>query len=325
MIIIIAYGFIYREIFHERNLLHTFNPIKESISSFRFLEGLLLVILLMVVNWGVEAWKWRYLIQTVERITLFRSFKAVFTGITVSFFTPNRIGDYFGRVFILDKAKPLKGILITLIGSMAQLLTTVLIGSISMLIFIPRYLPEFYQEYYFLYIALIFIVVLLDLFLVLLFLNISIITSFTKKIIKPKWRKLRSYFNVFKEYHSRELLTVLFQSVFRFFIFSTQFYILLFILDVKLPYLEGLMLIALVFFILTAIPTIALSEIGVRGSVALYFIGQFFAPPGILSQGLKIGILSATTTLWFINLAVPAIVGAIFVFDLKFFRNREQA
>ncbi|MCF8302275.1 MAG: flippase-like domain-containing protein [Bacteroidales bacterium] len=324
LIIILAYGFIYREIFYERDILHTLELIGQSVSSPKFLQGLILVFLIMFINWGVEAWKWRYLIKTIERISFLRSFKAVFTGITVSFFTPNRIGEFFGRVFILDKAKPLKAILITIIGSMAQLLTTLLVGSICMLIFIPNYFPEFYSDYFYLYIALIFIVFILDLFLVLLFLNISIITSFTQKIISSRWQKLRNYFNVFAEYHSRELLIVLLQSILRFLIFSTQFYLLLRIFDVNIPYPEGMMLIALVFFVLTAIPTIALSEIGVRGSVAIYFISQFFTSFGELPQPIKIGILSSATALWFINLALPAIVGAIFVFDLKFIRNREQ-
>ena len=32
-----------------------------------------------------------------------KSLMAVFSGITISIFTPNRIGEYFGRVFILKK------------------------------------------------------------------------------------------------------------------------------------------------------------------------------------------------------------------------------
>ena len=43
--------------------------------------------------------------------------------INISTFTPNRIGEYGGRVFCLEKGDRVKGVLITIIGSIAQFLT----------------------------------------------------------------------------------------------------------------------------------------------------------------------------------------------------------
>jgi hypothetical protein len=37
--------------------------------------------------------------------------------------------------------------------------------------------------------------------------------------------------------------------------------------------------------------------------------------------GLSLAIISATTVLWIINLAVPALIGAVFVYKLKFVRQ----
>ena len=53
--------------------------------------------------------------------------KAVFSGITVSTFTPNRIGEYGGRVFCLEKGDRIKAVFITILCSMSQLLTTVIL------------------------------------------------------------------------------------------------------------------------------------------------------------------------------------------------------
>ena len=90
-----------------------------------------LVILMMFLNWFLESLKWRFLISKIERISIKRSIRAVFSGITVSAFTPNRVGEYGGRVFCLEKADRIQGVLITVIGSMAQLVTTIVFGLIG--------------------------------------------------------------------------------------------------------------------------------------------------------------------------------------------------
>ena len=55
---------------------------------------------MMFLNWLVEALKWRYMISKIENISIMTAYRAVLTGITVSTFTPNRIGEYGGRVFV---------------------------------------------------------------------------------------------------------------------------------------------------------------------------------------------------------------------------------
>jgi hypothetical protein len=61
---------------------------------------------------------------------------------------------------------------------------------------------------------------------------------------------------------------------------------------------------------MAVIPTFALTEIGVRGSTAIFFIGLF-------STNIS-GILSASIFLWIINLAVPAIIGSFLFSKSKF-------
>ena len=107
---------------------------------------LVLVFLMMFLNWLIEAIKWKFLIAKIEKVSILTSLRAVFSGITVSVFTPNRIGEYGGRVFCLEKADRIQGVLITILGSMAQLLTTIFFGSMGIL-FLNNYIPELQELY----------------------------------------------------------------------------------------------------------------------------------------------------------------------------------
>ena len=77
--------------------------------------------------------------------------------------------------------------------------------------------------------------------------------------------------------------------------------------------MNALLSAMLIFFFITVTPTITIAEIGVRGSVAIFVLGLF--------SSNDMGILSATTILWLINLILPAIIGSFFVFSLKIFRS----
>jgi hypothetical protein len=93
--------------------------------------------------------------------------------------------------------------------------------------------------------------------------------------------------------------------------------------SVDIPLHQGLLIISIVFFIMTSIPTVTLAELGIRGSVSLYFFGLYFEHFGELTDRINIGILSSSSSLWLVNLAFPAILGTFFVYRLKFFRKQE--
>ena len=272
-----------------------------------------LVILMMFFNWFLESLKWRFLISKIENVTIKRSIRAVFSGITVSAFTPNRVGEYAGRVFYLEKADRIQGVLITVIGSMAQLTTTIVFGLIGILL-LPNLMPEFdalLSEIIFAYPIMLFIIILLNALLVTLFLNASVFS-----VVLSKFKFLRNfakYNEVFTFYNSSELLEVLLYSIARYIVFTTQFFILLQVFGVDVSYIDAIILTTTMFFVISVIPTIAITEIGVRGSVAIFLFG--------LISSNTTGILSATFVMWVINLLLPALIGTAFIFTLKFFRK----
>ena len=331
MIVFVTYFYIYKEIFQrkrgdEEMIIdwHTLVDYFSNIGLEPHSKVLIVwIFLLMIVNWGIESLKWQFLIGKVEKVPFLKSFEAVLSGISVSVFTPNRVGEWFGRVFILKKVNPWKGVFITMIGSFSQLLTTMVVGAISLLFFIPIYYKnaDFYSQY--LYYGVVAIVFGIIAALVLIFLNISVLPAFTRRLLKNKFAKANEYFSVISDYSTGELVTVFIFSFLRYCVFSLQFYLFLMLFSVEIPLLHGLMIISLVFFIMAAIPTVTLTELGIRGAVSVYFISLYFTTFGEYSEMIKFGIFASSFSLWIINLALPAIVGTFFVFRLKFFRRKK--
>ena len=139
----------------------------------------------------------------------------------------------------------------------------------------------------------------------------SVITNVLSKIYFLN--RFEKYNAVFSFYSFEDLLKVFAYSVARYAVFTTQFFILLELFEVQILYADAIILIMIMLFVISVIPTIAITEIGVRGSVAVFLFG--------LISANTIGILSATFLLWVINLLIPSLIGVAFIFMLKFFRK----
>ncbi len=321
VILIITYLFIYYQVFRKNDIPEIFFVLRQKLNKPEVSGQILLLFILMILNWSIEAIKWRRLISKIETVSFLKALQGVLTGISISSFTPNRVGEFFGRAFILKKASHVEGVLITVIGSMSQLLVTILTGTVALLIILPRHLPDVAFSHGYLYASIVGLLLLLDILLLGLFFNISFLGFMKKKIIHNGLKRVRHFFRVFTLYRNRELLVVLLFSMLRYLVFSIQFYLLLMLFEVPVPYFDALLLISLTFFIMAVIPTIALTELGIRGSVALYVFGLYLGGlyPG--SSVFNLGIFSASAFLWLINLGIPALIGTFFVFSLKFFRK----
>jgi len=321
VIFAITYFFIYKQVFLKTDILSLWIHLKSGILKPGYQVPLLIIVGLMFCNWFVEAIKWKYLIGKIEKISFCRAVQAVFTGVSISTFTPNRVGEYIGRVFFLKTASHIEGILITIVGSMAQLLVTVLLGSAALIIFLSKYMPVMIFSHVYLYYSLLALVIFFDVLLIALFFKLSFLTILKEKILHNGFKWFRKFFRVFAFYHTRELATVMVLSLTRYLIFSFQFFLLIRFFNNPIPYCDAIVLIALIYFIMTLIPTIALTELGIRGSVAIYFFGFWFLKTNPGTDLFNAGILAASVLLWMINLGIPAVIGTFFVFRLQFFRN----
>jgi uncharacterized membrane protein YbhN (UPF0104 family) len=282
---------------------------------------LLSVIFLMGANWSVEALKWRYLIRKSEKISFFRSLKAIFTGISVGTFTPNRLGEFLGRSFFLDRSHPWKVFFMTIIGSYSQLIATVLFGAAGLLLFTSRY-AGLSTGFNYLDLLIAFFIGLSLLFLLFLYFNIEILDRFLGPWLKRKKPGFASWFHIIAGYNYLELLAVLAFSILRYAIFSFQFFLLLRLFGFAISPGTSLLFTSVIYLVMTVIPSIALSEIGVRGSVSLFFFAFYF--PSEMGSQESAAIVSSSGLLWLINLVIPAILGTFFVYHLKVFRNNKN-
>jgi len=95
----------------------------------------------------------------------------------------------------------------------------------------------------------------------------------------------------------------------RYFVFSIQFYLAVKFFGIEMSLIDAGLAISLTWFVMAIIPTVGISEIGVRGSVALFFFGIFVQNP--------VAVVSATLLLWIVNLALPAIIGSLGIVRIK--------
>lgn len=310
IIVGLAVGFLYQKVFVNESVQDAriqFLSLleKDSYSDF------ILVFLLMFVNWSIDAIKWQYLISKIENVSFWLALKAVFLGITVSMFTPNRVGEFGGRIFCLKKADRIKAVLITIFGNINQLVATITFGLVALVVFSFQFSLPFLNDFFNQSLLLAILAALIVVSLFILLLNVSQFSTFFMRW-KP-FKKYEDYSRTFEVFSSKEILVIQLLSVFRYFIYSFQFYLLIRFVNIDISLIESLTMSSLTFFSMSVIPTIALTEIGVRGSVAVFFFG-------FLSQNV-VGIMTAAFSLWLINLVIPAIIGVFFVYQLKFFRS----
>lgn len=318
LIVVLAYGFLYNQVVHGRDLQKIYADIIGLTDLSDFFVYFWLVVFMMFVNWSIETRKWQLLISKLETVSFLTAFQAVLAGMTISSFTPNRIGEFIGRIFILDKANKWEGVFVTIIGSLSQLLTTLIVGMIAVFFFIPYYFGNSEVNIY-LYVGIGLVAITAIVLLMLAYFNLEILVVIARRLGFARSNPLIRYLRVFALFSNKALAKILWLSFLRYTVFTTQFYLLLHVLNVDISYPAACMLIALIFFIDTAIPTIVLTEWGVRASLAVFMFTTYFNYTGmVVSEATTIAIVAASTLLWFINLVIPAIIGSVFIFKLKF-------
>lgn len=268
---------------------------------------LMLVIFLTTLNWLSEAKKWQILISHIEKISIFTSLKAVFTGLVTGIITPNRIGEWAGRIFVLKRKNRPAGILSTAAGSMAQLTVSLFFGLISFSVVAIRF-GGIFKNINSLNSILMLIVGLIIISVLLLIL--VRMKNFAIYLSKIHFLKKYSENLLFaSEYSLKTMLFTIGLSILRYLIFVTQYFLLLRFFHVEISAIHAFLGIALTYFVLALIPTVTLTELGIRGSAALWFIGFFAAN--------DMGIIAATFAVWIINIAFPTALGAVFFVRAK--------
>jgi hypothetical protein len=258
------------------------------------------VLLLVFVNWGIEAVKWRFLMSHLEPITFLRAFKATVAGTSVGLITPNRTGEFVGRVLFLEPANRFAGGFATALGSIAQFVVTLLAGGVALVLFSALRLPlpwaaGWYDG------ALVSLTALVAAGALVLYLFPGLLRHLL--LLVPLLKRIKKASGVLETYGRSDLVPVLGLSILRYMVFTTQFVLLCMAFGVGVDPGVAALAIPVVYLVSTLLPTVLLTELGVRGSAAVAFFGPLGGDDG--------AVLLATTVLWALNLVLPAAVGAL--------------
>ncbi len=273
------------------------------------------VILMVFINWGLEARKWQILIQPIQKMNFYTSYKSVLTGVALSINTPNRIGEYGGRILYVKDGSRIKAISVSIAGSLSQLIITLLMGCVG-LIYLLNYrinrgdhimgLSYFWIE------TLLFLSAFISLLLILFFFRLSWLIKLIEKI--PAMEKYVQYINVLEAFTPKLLLRLLSLSLFRYITFVLQYILLLQVLNVNIHWFEGFPVISILFLVLAVIPSFAIADLGIRGTFSAALLGLYSTN--------QVGIIGTTFGIWFANLFIPALLGSILIISIKFFKEK---
>ncbi len=305
---------LYQQINSQPNLDQSLHLIKEAPfgqNAWKFWS----VILMVFINWGVEARKWQILIQPVQKMTFITAYKSVLTGVTLSINTPNRIGEYGGRILYVKDGSRIKAISLSIAGSISQLIITLIMGCIG-LFYLLNYKLEHNEHVmglsYFWIETLLFLSIFICLLLILFFFRLSWLIKLVEKI--PAMEKYVQYINVLEVFTPKLLLRLLSLSLFRYITFVLQYILLLQVLNVAILWYEGFPVISILFLVLAVIPSFAIADLGIRGTFSSALLGLYSTN--------QVGILGTTFGIWFANLFIPALIGSVLILSIKFFKEK---
>ncbi len=280
--------------------LLTFNQYDALIAQWKLMTirqfwWLLLVLIIMPINWLIEAFKWKKIVSKSQILNVKTAYKSVLVGCSTGFFTPNRIGDMVGRLMFLYPENRKMGISYFLVNSLSQNIAIILLGLPAAILFFTLVSNLFPIEFTYYFAG-----------IILLFLALSILLFVLPSLaVSKKINRLNAYIQAFEYFKKLDFIKILTFSVFRFTIFCVQFYFMLLFWGVNLSVWQALLVIPTNYLFITFTPSLAFSEPAIRSSYAVLFIGAF------LNQAPAIAF--AGFALWLINYAFPMLFGAVFL------------
>lgn len=248
---------------------------------------LAVVIVLAILNWGMEYWKWRAVLRATGFTTEFpQRLQSFLAGISSGFVTPNFLGNFIGRIYYFPRMQRPYILVFTLFANAAQFFASVLFGLCAWwwVGTKPTALPPLPEGV--LWLSTGIIVLMLWMYLRLAKVPFS----------SRKWQKFKRFLAP-----SRGLrLQLLVLSLARHLVFSGQYVLLLHAFGVDVDGTTWFW-VWQVFFWSTWTPSLWFGKLVVRESFALLILAPVYGHPET--------ILLVSITLWLINQALPAFVG----------------
>lgn len=271
-----------------------------------------ITLLLMPVNLGLEASKWKLMAgRYYPDLQFFTAFQAVLAGISTGIFTPNRVGEYAGRVMYLQPGKRLESVVFMFVDRLCQMGITLWTGTVALEYLlawyplqiaemIPVSVPVLWGFRYALW--------AFSLLGGCLLLFPQVAYQVVRRI-PFQHILLQKTQDALQQIHPSFLLKILGLSLTRYCVFTFQYYLLLHAFGFEDAMLLAFQLVGLIFLVKSVIPSISLTELGIRETVAIAVLGAFAVPATTA--------FASTFLLYLINIILPALIGLAFVLRIR--------
>ncbi|MEP6646796.1 MAG: lysylphosphatidylglycerol synthase domain-containing protein [Saprospiraceae bacterium] len=251
-------------------------------------------VLMMPFNWLLESVKWRSLLCIHFRCSFVQVLKAVMGGVALSIFTPNRIGEYGGRLMFMPVEAKWPVVISTLAGSFSQNLIAFTAGVLSCIVLFEGFILLKIMGLIFIGMAFYF------------FFNMS------KVILRiSTWRthsiftKIVLNLRYVEAYTPNVLIKVLCIALLRYLIYTIQYVLILHAFEPDIQPVHLLLGISAIYLFQTLIPLPPGADVMARANLGL-----------ILWSGTGMSELSislASLMIWVINLLIPALIGSFII------------
>lgn len=265
------------------------------------LSSFVLCLLLIPVNWGIEAYKWKLITAPVQQVSYKTATKSIYAGICLGNLAPGRATEFLAKIIFFKIENRPKITVLHFVGGMFQLSITIICGFMALF----SILKSLGRDSALITGAILVTGVILLTILVLSVYNINSILNFISKKISRK--KHVEDFNY--KFTSVTLIKLFSFSAMRYTVFFLQFALLLFLFNGRI-HVSVFPQIALYFLVTATIPMISVLEAAIRTAVALIV----FQSSELSDSALAL----STVLLWMANIIVPSIFGYIVLVRQKF-------
>ena len=284
----------------------------ESIKNHIYSNGIRLLsiaFLLMLIQWMTEAYKWKMLMSSSVNLNWKASLQMIFTGLSFSFITPFKSGEFIGRVMYLPAHKRAIGAAYTFYSSIIQFTVYSLLGALSLwLLDVDKLLINIPHSFT----SGILILKPISLFIPVVCLVFFVTKRFIINLL-VSLNVLKKFTPVAQEFLSigaTRTILVFGLTFLKCFIFIFQYWLIFKWLGVELTISQVFIGVSIMIFALAVMPTISFIEIGLRWEFSFVIFSVFTAN--------IVGVTIGTTIVWLLNIVLPAIIGAFWLL----FRNR---
>ena len=253
-------------------------------------------LILSSLSLTLEGFKWQQLVKLVHTIKFSDALFQILKGLQGGMVTPARLGDPPSRIMHLPKEIRSKSLLLSVMGAMIQNLV-IGAGAVLGLLFLNETIIADSAKISQLESA----VIRYAGYLVLLILTGQILLLVaTRYFNKFSFiEKITSFFLIVKDFKPNEIFNIVLLTILKYSIFCFQFWLILLFFEI-VTYPSHIALVAIYFGAITLLPTFAVADLGLRGSIAILIFG--------LISFNSLGIVLSVFLLWCLNFAIPAMV-----------------